>query len=57
MIKRPLRYFVLTVMLVILTLILAETPAGAQTNSTIRVWLRRLRIEDTLRINIQGTYA
>jgi len=56
MYKRPFRYFVCIVVLFVSILILTESTAEAQANSTIRVWLRRLRVEDTLRIDVQGTY-
>lgn len=51
--KRP---FVLP--LVLLILIMAVTfPASADMQSSIRVYLRRLQVEDTLRITVKGQYA
>lgn len=54
--KRPLRLFVVCMMCVLLIANLCSVQANAQTDSTIRVWLKRLKVEDTLRIDVQGTY-
>lgn len=53
--KRPIRILVLITLLVLLATTLS-VPAGAQVDSTIRVYLRRLQITDTLRIDVQGDY-
>lgn len=54
--KRPFRFYVICLMLIILLFSVCGGQANAQLNSTIRVWLNRLKVEDTLRINVQGTY-
>jgi len=56
MMKRPLRSFTLVLMLVVMLFALPGIPAGAQTQSTIRVWLKRLQITDTLEIEVHGNY-
>lgn len=52
--KRPLRY--LTAFYVLILLLVISSSAGAQAQSPIRVWLKRLQIEDAVRIEVQGTY-
>lgn len=54
--SRPLRFITLVLSLVLLLFALPGVEADAQVNSTIRVWLRRLKIEDTLHIRFQGEY-
>ena len=54
--KRPFRFYVICLMLFVLLCSVYGVQANAQMNSTIRVWLNRLKLEDTLRINVQGTY-
>lgn len=56
MTKRPLRFLLLLCVLMIAVFALPGEPAGAQAQSTIRVLLKGLKIEDTLRIDVQGTY-
>lgn len=52
---RPFRFFVLFLPLVMI--LFSVVPAGAvEIDPTIRVWLKRLQVSDTLRIRIQGTY-
>ena len=53
---RPLRFFALMLSMVLLLFAMPGVEAGAQTSSTIRVWLRRLKVEDTLHISVQGEY-
>ena len=48
--------FVLPLALLILILAVAF-PASADTPSSIRVYLRRLQVEDTLRVTVKGQYA
>lgn len=50
------RLFVLPLALLILILAVAF-PASADTPSSIRVYLRRLQVEDTLRVTVKGQYA
>ena len=50
------RLFVLPFALLILIMAVAF-PASADTPSSIRVYLRRLQVEDTLRITVKGQYA
>ena len=50
------RLFVLPLVLLILFLAVA-LPASADMQSNIRVYLRRLQVEDTLRITVKGQYA
>lgn len=54
--KRPLRLFVICLMFVMLFISVCGTAANAQIDSTIRVLLKRLKVEDALRIDVQGTY-
>ena len=54
--KRPIRLIICLAVLIMTVIIMPPMQADAQTNSTIRVWLRRLRVEDALRIDVQGTY-
>ena len=54
--KRPFRFYVICLMLMVLLCSGCGVEANAQTDSTIRVWLKRLKIEDALRIDVQGTY-
>ena len=51
--KRPIRMMGL---LLCLLLGLAAAPSCAQVQSTIRVYLRRLEVEDTLHIDVKGDY-
>lgn len=51
--KRPIRVMGL---LLCLLLGLAAVPSRAQVQSTIRVYLRRLEVEDTLHIDVKGDY-
>ena len=50
------RLFVLPFALLILIIAVAF-PASAYTPSSIRVYLRRLQVEDTLRVTVKGQYA
>lgn len=50
------RLFVLPFVLLILIMAVAF-PASADTPSSIRVYLRRLQVEDTLRVTVKGQYA
>ena len=50
------RLFVLPFALLILIMAVAF-PASADTPSSIRVYLRRLQVEDTLRVTVRGQYA
>ena len=50
------RLFVMPLVLLILFLAVA-LPASADMQSSIRVYLRRLQVEDTLRITVKGQYA
>lgn len=54
--SRPLRFITLLLSLILLLFAMPSVEAGAQTSSTIRVWLRRLKIEDTLYIRFEGKY-
>jgi len=55
--KRPFRFYVICLMLLALMgSAVCGVQANAQMDSTIRVWLNRLKIEDTLVIDVQGTY-
>lgn len=56
MFKRPLRSVWFTLLLIVVLFSFSGSPAGAQTQSTIRVWLKRLQITDTLEIEVQGNY-
>lgn len=55
MFKRPLR-FIIPLMLILLCILLSLAPAHAQMDSTIRVYLRRLKIENGLQITLSGSY-
>ena len=50
------RLFVLPFAILILIMAVAF-PASADTPSSIRVYLRRLQVEDTLRVTVKGQYA
>ena len=50
------RLFVLPFALLILIIAVAF-PASADTPSSIRIYLRRLQVEDTLRVTVKGQYA
>ena len=50
------RLFVMPFALLILIMAVAF-PASADTPSSIRVYLRRLQVEDTLRVTVKGQYA
>lgn len=54
--KRPFRVYVICLMMLILLCSVWGVQANAQMDSTIRVWLKRLKVEDALRIDVQGTY-
>lgn len=54
--KRPLRYLTAFFVLILLLGMTVFSSAGAQAQPTIRVWLKRLQIEDAVRIEVQGTY-
>lgn len=54
--KRPIRMVVLLISLLLIVMALPWTQAGAQVDSTIRVLLKRLKVEDSLHIAVQGTY-
>lgn len=54
--KRPIRQVLIWMLLAMLLISLPGAPAGAQIEPTIRVWLRRLRVEDALRIDVRGSY-
>ena len=54
--KRSFRLFVISIMIVLMFGMTFAMQASAQINPTIRVWLKRLKVEDTLRIDVQGTY-
>lgn len=56
MTKRPLRFLILLVSLLLAAFAFPGGQAGAQTQSTIRVLLNSLKIEDTLHIDVQGSY-
>lgn len=53
--KRPIRQLVLIISLLSALLFLG-TQAGAQEASRIRVYLRRLQVQDSLHITVQGAY-
>lgn len=53
---RTFRLFVIFVMFSILLSAVTGVQANADLDPTIRVLLKRLKIEDTLRIDVQGTY-
>lgn len=54
--KRPLRLFVICMMFVLLLSSICGVEANAQMSSTIRVLLKRLKVEDALRIDVRGRY-
>lgn len=55
--KRPkIRYAIIWMMLAALLAIYPAAQAGAQIEPTVRVWLKRLKTEDVLRIQVQGSY-
>ena len=54
--KRPLRLFVICMVFVMLLSSAGGIQANAQMSSTIRVLLKRLKVEDALRIDVQGRY-
>ncbi len=54
--KRPFRHVVIWMLLAALLVTLTGGQANAQVQTTIRVWLRSLDVEDALRIEVQGTY-
>lgn len=54
--KRPVRIFVICLMFVMLLSSVCGSHANAQMSSTIRVLLKRLKVEDALRIDVQGSY-
>lgn len=54
--KRPLCRWISMIMLVALLFAVHSGRANAQTQSTIRVWLKRLQVTDTLPISVQGNY-
>ena len=56
MTKRPIRLLAFLLLAVTIALAMPGEQAGAQVNSTIRVLLKRLKVEDTLQIDVQGTY-
>lgn len=53
--KRPIQQIILSIFL-LLALLLLGVQAGAQEASRIRVYLRRLQVQDSLHITVQGTY-
>ena len=53
---RPLRFTAWMLCMLLLLFVLPGVEADAQTSSTIRVWLRRLKVEDALHIKVQGEY-
>ena len=54
MIKKHLR--ICAFLLMTALLLAALVPASAQNDSTIRVYLRRLQLTDSARIDVSGTY-
>ena len=54
--KRPIRHMVIWMLLAVLLVSFPGVQADAQINPTVRVWLRRLKAEDSLRIAVQGSY-
>ncbi|MGN0997410.1 MAG: hypothetical protein ACI4PG_10925, partial [Candidatus Ventricola sp.] len=56
MTKRPLRLLAFLLLAATIALAMPGEQADAQVNSTIRVLLKRLKVEDTLQIDVQGTY-
>ena len=54
---RSFRFSVLIFFLMTLLILFSAIPAGAvEINPIIRVWLKRLQVSDTLRIQVQGSY-
>ena len=53
--KRPIRQLFASICLLLALLVLG-TQAGAQESSRIRVYLKRLQVQDSLHITVQGTY-
>ena len=53
--KRPIRQLFASICL-LLALLALGAQAGAQESSRIRVYLKRLQVQDSLHIRIQGTY-
>jgi len=54
---RSFRFSVLIFLLMTLLILFSAIPAGAvEINPIIRVWLKRLQVSDTLRIQVQGSY-
>jgi len=56
MIKRSFRYLALAAVVVMLWACMPFSQAGAQMDATVRVWLKRLKVEDTLHIEVSGAY-
>ncbi len=54
--KRPIRHVLIWALLAALLVSFPGAYAGAQIEPTVRVWLRRLKTEDALRIGVQGSY-
>jgi len=54
--KRPLLRLIPMLLLAALLFSSFGVQANAQTQSTIRVWLKRLQVSDTLEIAVQGNY-
>ncbi|MGN1368427.1 MAG: SpoIID/LytB domain-containing protein, partial [Aristaeellaceae bacterium] len=54
--KRPIRHMVIWMLLAVLLVSFPGVQADAQIDPTVRVWLRRLKAEDSLRIAVQGSY-
>ena len=54
--KRPIRQILIWALLAALLVSFPGAYAGAQIEPTIRVWLKRLKTEDALRIGVQGSY-
>lgn len=54
--KRPIRQVLIWMLLAVLLVSFPGVQADAQIEPTIRVWLRRLKAEDALRIGVQGSY-
>ena len=54
MLKRPVWF--ISLLLALIFIVLTAMPAGSQVDPTIRVYLRRLEITDTVQIQFQGDY-